>query len=106
MNTVEKLWTQYQVMPRPATIGDTIAGVSLGQLDDDVQDVMSSWGMGPDLGLWRVAQLGRAAADLERILPLIEHEETREYFTLLRALARAALNAIADRELEAPKARG
>ena len=101
MNTLERLLAQYQVTPRPPDIGDSIAGVSLGDVDDDVQDVLGSWGIGADLGLWKLARLGRAAADLERALPLIHREETREYFTLVRALARSALDCIADGNFDA-----
>ncbi|MGH7549048.1 MAG: hypothetical protein ACREMM_12900 [Gemmatimonadales bacterium] len=96
MNTREELWADYQRQSRPPNIGDTISGVSLGEVDDDVQDVLGSWG--PQLDARRVARLGRAAADLERVLPLIAPQETREYFALVSALARAALDAIAEGE--------
>lgn len=98
MNTREELWAEYQRRPRPPNIGDTINGVSLGEVDDDVQDVVGSWAMGADLGVWRVARLGRAVADLERILPLIAPEETRRYFALVSVLGRSALDSLAQGE--------
>ncbi len=100
MNTREELWVEYQRRPRPPNLGDTINGVSLGEVDDEVQDVLGSWGMGAELGLWRVARLGRAVADLERVLPLIAPEETRQYFTLVGALGRAALDSLAEGEFD------
>ena len=102
MNTREKLWAEYQRRPRPPNIGDAIAGVSLGEMDDDVQDVLGSWG--PQLDAWRVARLGRAVANLERVLPLITPPETRQYFDLVSALGRAALEAIANGEFVRPSA--
>jgi hypothetical protein len=100
MNTREELWAEYQRLPRPPNIGDTINGVSLGEVDDDVQDVLGSWGMGADLGMSRVATLGLAVANLERILPLIAPEETRQYFALVSALGRSALDSLAQGEFD------
>ncbi len=99
MTTREELWAEYQRRPRPPNIGDIIDGVSLGEVDDDVQDVLGSWEMGADLGVWKVAALGRAVANLERILPLIAPEETRQYFALVSALGRSALDSLAQGEL-------
>ena len=102
MHSREELWAEYQRRPRPPNVGDTIQGVSLGEVDDDVQDVLGSWG--PQLDAWRVARLGRAVANLEAILPLITPGETREYFLLVGALGRSALEAIADGEFVGRKA--
>ena len=103
VNTREELWTQYQATPMPPHIGDTIDGVRLGDVDDEVQDVLSSWSVGPKMPLSKVASLGRAAADLERVLPKINDHQTQRYFSLVRALARSALDSIAAGELDAEK---
>jgi len=100
MNTREELWAEYQRRPRPPNIADTISGVSLGEVDDDVQDVLGSWGMGAELGVSRIAKLGQAIANLERVLPLIRPEETRQYFALVSALGHAALESIAQGEFD------
>ncbi len=89
--TLEALWAEYARRSRPAHIGAAIDGVRLGELDDEIQDVISSWGMGRDLGLSRVARLGLAVADAERVLPATAPGEEREYVALLAALGRAAL---------------
>jgi hypothetical protein len=83
----EELWAEYQRRPRPPNIGDTIAGVSLGDVDDDIQDVLGSWEMGAGIGLWRIARIGLAVANLERVMPLIPSGEGREYFALGAAAA-------------------
>ena len=101
MTSLEQLWAEYGRRPRPPDIGDTVDGARLGQLDDDVQDVLGSLGMGPDLGLWRVAKLGRALAEIERVLPKIESVKTREYFSHVVVLSRAALDSIAQGDLDA-----
>lgn len=93
--TFEALWAEYSCRPRPAHIGGTVDGVPLGELDNEIQDVISSWSMGPDLGLWRVARLGLAVADAERVLSATPAGENREYVALLAALGRAALTSLA-----------
>lgn len=93
--TLEALWAEYARCPRPMHIGATISGVRLGELDDEIQDVIGSWGMGPELGLGRVARLGLAVADAERVLPAIPPGENRAYVALLAALGRAALASLA-----------
>lgn len=96
MMTLEALWAEYSRRPRPAQIGATIGGVRLGELEDEIQDVITSFGMGPEFGAWRVARLGLAVADAERVLPAIPPGEDREYVALLAALGRAALASLAD----------
>jgi hypothetical protein len=98
--TLEALWAEYSRRPRPVHIGATVDGVRLGELDDEIQDVIGSLGMGPDLGLGRVARLGLAVADAERVLPAIPPGEKREYVALLAALGRAALASLVRGELE------
>ncbi len=107
MTTLDALWAEYARRPRPPQLGATVDGVRLGEVDDEIQDVITSnFGMGVDSGLWRVARLGLALADAERVLPAIPAGETREYFVLLVAVARAALESIVRGELEASDDRG
>jgi hypothetical protein len=101
MSSVEELWAVYGRERRPANIGDRVAGMLLGELDDEVQDIVSSYmgmGMGEEVDALRVARLGLALAEITRVLPEIQPTATREYFQRLADLARAALAAIADRE--------
>jgi len=45
-----------------------------------------------------LSHLGLSVANLERILPLIAPEETRQYFTLVSAPGRSALDSLAQGE--------
>jgi hypothetical protein len=91
----EALWADYQQRPRPENIGDHVSGLSLGELDDDVAAAASSYAsMGEEVPGWHVARLGLALADLQRVLPADTPVSTREYVTLVAALATATLQAI------------
>jgi hypothetical protein len=51
MSSVQELWHAYGRDRRPANIGDRIGVVVLGELDDEVQDVVGSYiGMGAEPG--------------------------------------------------------
>ena len=98
MATFDELSIAYASDKRPANIGARVEGALLGELDDEVLDVTGSYrGLRDDVGAWRVARLGLALAEIERILPAIEPAPTRVYFEHLALLARAALVEIADR---------
>lgn len=87
---------EYGRARRPANIGARVDGVLIGELDDTVQDVASSFaGMGSAVSSVRVAQLGLALADITRVLPSLEPEATRAYFDLGARVARATLASIA-----------
>ena len=93
----EELWAEYQQRPRPGNIGDHVSDAGRGELDDDVAAAASSYaGMGEDAPSWDVARVGLALAALQRVLPAITPVSTREYFTLVAALATATLQAIAE----------
>ena len=99
MATFDELWGRYGRDRRPGNIGATIGGVAIGELDDEIQDVASSYaGLRREVGAWRVGRLGLALAELERLLPLVEPPATRAYCDRLAALARAALAEIATGE--------
>lgn len=100
MSALDALWAEYSRRPRPPNIGDVVGGVCLGDLEDEVQDVITSFAMGPELGLMRMARLGLAVADAERIRPTMPTGEAREYVTLLAELGRAALQSVADGDLD------
>jgi len=94
MSSFQELWLEYGRARRPANIGARVEGLLIGELDDTVQDVASSFaGMGSAVGSARVAQLGLALADITRVLPSLE--PTRAYFDLASRVARATLAAIA-----------
>ena len=98
MATFDELVMAYGGEKRPANLGARVEGVLIGELDDEVQDVTGSYaGLRDEVGAWRVARLGLALAEIERILPAIEPAATRVYFEHLALLARAALIEIADR---------
>lgn len=96
MPTFDELRETYERTPFPTNIGDTIAGVRLGELDADVQDVFDNWDLGAVLGLQRVARLGLALATTERVLLAIEPGEARDYVIMLEKVARAALKWLAE----------
>jgi len=99
MATFNELWSRYGRDRRPANIGATAGGVAIGELDNEIQDVASSYaGLRRDVGAWRVARLGLALASVERILPLVEPPATKAYFVRLAELARATLAEIATDE--------
>ncbi|MFL5605136.1 MAG: hypothetical protein ACJ8AD_01700, partial [Gemmatimonadaceae bacterium] len=78
-------------------IGDVVDGVSLGQIDDEIQDVVGSYvGMRGDTSAWQAARLGLALAELTRVLPTIRPVATQAYFQRLAELARQALASIAE----------
>jgi len=96
MASFQELWLEYGRARRPANIGARVDGLLIGELDDTVQDVASSFaGMGSAVGSARVAQLGLALADITRVLPSLQPEATRAYFDLASRVARATLAAIA-----------
>ena len=99
MATFDDLWAAYGRDPRPANIGGQVAGIPLGELDDEIQDVAGSYaGFRAEIGAWRVARLGLALDQLGHILPAIEPAATKAYFERLALLARAALGEIAEEE--------
>jgi hypothetical protein len=92
---LETLWAAYGRRARPADIGARVMGVLLGDLDDEVQDVVGSYaGMRADAGMPRAARLGLAYGEIRRVLPGIERAETRIYFEHLAELANAALESM------------
>ena len=96
MSKLDDVWSQFAHAPWPPDIGDTVLGVRIGELDDDVFAVLSSYqGMGADLGQWRVAELGLALAELVRIMPQLTSPELKRYVTQLADVARAALEEMA-----------
>ena len=96
MSRLDDLWTQFAELPWPPDIGDTVLGVRIGELDDDVLAILSAYrGMGADLGQWRVAELGLAHAELTRIIPQLASPGMKEYVSRLADLARAALEEMA-----------
>jgi hypothetical protein len=96
MSRLDEVWAEFAHVPWPADIGDTVLGVRIGELDDDVLAVLSSYrGMGADLGQWRVAELGLALGELVRIVPNVASPELRRYVTQLADVARAALEDMA-----------
>jgi len=100
MPTLDDLFGEYGRRRFPANIGDEVAGVRLGELDDEVQDVIGSYcGMGLEVGMWRVARLGLAYGDIMRVLPHILQEDTRTYFVWLADLARAGLESMRELDL-------
>ena len=99
MATFDELWVTYGRDSRPANIGGQVAGIPLGDLDDEIQDVAGSYaGLRQEIGAWRVARLGLALDRLDQILPSIEPATTKAYFERLALLARAALGEIAEAE--------
>jgi hypothetical protein len=99
MATFQDLWFAYGRTPRPPNIGARVDGVLIGDLDDEIQDVASSYAaLGSELDAWRVARLGLALAEVTRLLPSLEPEVTRAYFDLLARLARSTLVELAKRE--------
>jgi hypothetical protein len=76
-----------------------VRGAFLGELDDTVQDVVSSYfGSLSLLSPGRVASLGLALDRITEILSLIEPPATRAHFARLAQLARAVLMEIAEYE--------
>jgi hypothetical protein len=100
MSRLDDVWTEFADLPWPPDIGDTVLGVRIGELDDDVLATLSAYrAMGADLGQWRVAELGLAHAELTRILPQLPSPALKSYVTQLADLARAALEEMARGEV-------
>ena len=98
MATFDELWAAYATDRWPDNIGDALDGVLLGELDDEVQDVASTYAaLGPELEAWRVARLGLALKGITQALPQLEPRATREYFERLATLAQVVLGEIAER---------
>ncbi len=96
MSRLEVVWSAFAHVPWPPNIGDTVVGVRIGELDDDVLGILSSYrAMGADIGPWRIAELGLALAELERIVPQLASPELKGYVTQLADVARAALEEMA-----------
>jgi hypothetical protein len=97
MSAFQELWLEYGRARRPANIGARVDGVLIGDLDDTVQDVATSFAaMGSAIDSARVARLGLAFADITRLLASLEPEATRAYFDLAAQVARATLADIAN----------
>ena len=95
MAQLDDLWLQYGLRQRPGNCGDSVDSVRLGELDDEIQDVVGiHLGANPAVAPSQVARLGLALADLTRVLPKIEPGATHEYFVMVESLARAALTAV------------
>ena len=104
MPTLDELSGEYGRRRFPANIGDEVAGIRLGELDDEVQDVIGSCaGMGLEVGIWRVARLGVAYGEIMRVMPHIASEETQAYFIWLADLARAGLESMRELDLAVPR---
>ena len=104
MPTLDELSREYGRRRFPANIGDEVAGIRLGELDDDVQDIIGSYcGMGLEVRIWRVASLGLAYGDIMRVLPHIAPDDTRTYFVWLAELARAGLESMRELDLTTPQ---
>src|SRR5688572_19038243 len=96
MPSVEELWNAYGRDRRPDNIGAIVDGIRLGELDDDIQDVVSSYaGLGAGISVYQVAKLSVALARTIRVLPSITPVETRAYFERLATLAEAVLAELA-----------
>ena len=96
MPKLDDMLSDFIDLPWPPDIGDTVLGVRVGELDDDVLAVISSYrAMGADIGQWRVAELGLALAELVRIVPQVASPDLRDYVTRLADVARAALEEMA-----------
>jgi hypothetical protein len=97
MPSFQELWLEYGQTRRPANIGARVDGLLIGDLDDEVQGIASSFAaMGSEVGADRVARLGLALADITRVLPSLEPDATRAYFDLAARVARATLGEIAN----------
>ena len=81
-------WIAYGNTPRPARIGAALDGVRLGELEDEMQDVISSY-FGSDgyLDTERRDRLALAHAATQRILPSVPDVATRTYLASLAKLA-------------------
>ena len=92
MASFDELWTAYARDRRPGNLGARVNGISIGDVDDEVQDVAGSYaGLRSGVSAARAARLGLALGDIERVLPLLEPPETKAYFERMASLARAAL---------------
>jgi hypothetical protein len=86
-------WFAYGNTPRPARIGDTLDGVRLGELEDEMQDVISSYFAGDgSLDVERRDRLALAQAATQRILPSVPDDPTRTYLASLARLAGKVLD--------------
>lgn len=98
MASFSQLWTSYQQTPRPGNFGATVAGIRLGELDDEVQDLAGSCvGLGAAFDAVRADRLRAAVEQIERLLPQLEPPETQRYFGQLAALAAAMLGELSMR---------
>ena len=105
MESFDELYAWYGRTPRPANVGDRVAGVALAEIDDEVQDIAryhagrrmnAAVQAGDDAHhAQRMARLGLALADLGHVLPAIQPAATQAYFERLAALARAVLADVA-----------
>jgi hypothetical protein len=79
----------------PSSIVITIDGVRLGELDDDIHEIVRTYSeMGDRIAPAHVARLALALADLTRVLPQIMPAATHEYFVMVESLARGTLSAL------------
>ena len=100
MSRLDDAWTEFMHVPWPPDIGDTVLGVRIGELDDDVLGTLSSYqALGADFPPSRIAQLGLTLAELVRIIPGLASPQMRAYVTQLADLARACLEDMAQYEL-------
>ena len=81
-------WSTYGNTLRPARIGDALDGVRLGELEDEMQDVISSYfGNDGTLDIVRRDRLALAHAATQRVLPSVPDVPTRTYLASLANLA-------------------
>lgn len=96
--SLDELWDAYGHRSRPSNIGDRFGSVALGELDDEVQDVVGSLVGVPYVPRGAAARLELAHVTIVRVLPLLTPELTQRYFEHVAQLAEAALAEIAKRE--------
>ena len=90
---VQQLWSEHRGAPFPSRLrGEEIAGVDMVMLDADVAGCVSVWlSSNGRLDEWRKTVLLQCLDELDRIVPLLQDADEREYYERVRQLARAAL---------------
>jgi hypothetical protein len=86
-----RLWEEHMSAPFPAGWrGTDVAGVDLVLADADVAGLVRTELDGGGIDDAGIAALWARAADLDKIVPLIDEEYCAAYFARLRAMARLA----------------
>jgi len=85
---VQLLWDAHRRAPFPPELaGEEIAGVDLVMLDADIAGCVSTWLRDRGrLDEERRRSLASCLQDVERVLPLLEHQEAHAYYERLRRL--------------------